>query len=98
MNHYLVLGAGKMGVVLAKDLLESDVQCEVTLVDIDSAALRNAGEFIQDDRLVMLQRDIDDQNQRDESCNQVHAQNFNMAQIRRAVIVLGTILGVCLGL
>lgn len=39
-----------------------------------------------------------DQNQRDESCNQVHAQNFNMAQIRRAVIVLGTILGVCLGL
>lgn len=39
-----------------------------------------------------------DQNQRDESCNQAHAQNFNMAQIRRAVIVLGTILGVCLGL
>ena len=39
-----------------------------------------------------------DQNQRDETCNQVHAHNLGMAQIRRAIIVLGTILGVCLGL
>jgi lysine 6-dehydrogenase len=66
MSHYLVLGAGKMGVVLAKDLLDSDPQCEVTLVDISSEALQNAGEFIGDDRLVMLQRDIENNNQRDQ--------------------------------
>jgi lysine 6-dehydrogenase len=66
MSHYLVLGAGKMGVVLAKDLLESDPHCGVTLVDIDSKALQNAGEFIRDDRLVILQRNVEDKRQRDE--------------------------------
>ncbi|MGB2763652.1 MAG: hypothetical protein WBC02_07535 [Candidatus Aminicenantaceae bacterium] len=34
MSHFLVMGAGKMGGVLAKDLIESDTQNRVTLVDI----------------------------------------------------------------
>ena len=64
MAHYLVLGAGKMGVVLAKDLIESDHGCRVTLVDIDFERLGLATEFIGNDRLIPLQRDIEDENQR----------------------------------
>ena len=64
MAHYLVLGAGKMGVVLAKDLIESDHECRVTLVDIDFERLGQATEFIGNDRLIPLQRDIEDENQR----------------------------------
>jgi saccharopine dehydrogenase-like NADP-dependent oxidoreductase len=65
MNHYLVLGAGKMGIVLAKDLVNSDPNCQVTLVDINSMALQNAEEFIQNERMVMIQKDLEDKNQRD---------------------------------
>jgi len=64
MAHYLVMGAGKMGVVLAKDLVESDPGCQVTLVDIDFERLGQATEFIGSDRLLPLQRDIGDENQR----------------------------------
>ena len=64
MAHYLVMGAGKMGVVLAKDLIESDPECQVTLADIDFERLGRAAEFIGSDRVVPLQRDIEDQNQR----------------------------------
>jgi len=64
MAHYLVMGAGKMGVVLAKDLIESDPECQVTLVDIDFERLGQAAEFIGSDRLLPLQRDIGDKNQR----------------------------------
>lgn len=64
MAHYLVMGAGKMGIVLAKDLIESDQECQVTLADIDFERLRHAKEFIGSDRLFPLQRDIDDEAQR----------------------------------
>lgn len=64
MAHYLVMGAGKMGVVLAKDLIESDSECQVTLADIDFERLGQATEFIGSDRLLPLQRDIEDENQR----------------------------------
>ena len=64
MVHYLVMGAGKMGVVLAKDLIESDPDCRVTLVDIDFDRLGLATKFIGSDRVVPLQRDIEDENQR----------------------------------
>jgi len=64
MAHYLVLGAGKMGVVLAKDLIESDHGCRVTLVDIDFERLGLATEFIGNDRLIPLQRDSEDESQR----------------------------------
>jgi lysine 6-dehydrogenase len=62
--HYLVLGAGKMGKVLAKDLIESDAACLVTLLDIDLERLRKTADFIGSDRLLPLQRDIEDQEQR----------------------------------
>jgi lysine 6-dehydrogenase len=65
MDHFLVLGAGKMGLVLAKDLIESGPDFRVTLVDVDFEALKRAKEFIQNERLETLQRDIEDQEQRD---------------------------------
>jgi lysine 6-dehydrogenase len=64
MAHYLVMGAGKMGIVLTKDLIEADPAGKVTLVDIDSKQLKHASEFIQSDRLRLLQRDIEDESQR----------------------------------
>ncbi len=64
MAHYLVMGAGKMGVVLAKDLIESDPDCQVTLADIDFDRLAQAKEFIGSDRLLPIQRDIEDEKQR----------------------------------
>ena len=64
MFNYLVLGAGKMGVILAKDLLESDKESRVTLVDIDFERLKTAAEFISSGRLVPIQRDIEDREQR----------------------------------
>jgi lysine 6-dehydrogenase len=65
MSHFLVLGAGKMGVVLAKDLIVSDSDFRVTLVDVDFNALKHAKKFIQSERLETVQRDIEDQEQRD---------------------------------
>lgn len=66
MRHYLVLGAGKMGLVMAKDLVESETDFKVTLVDADFDALKRAREFIDSDKLETLQRDIEDKEQRDE--------------------------------
>jgi lysine 6-dehydrogenase len=65
MNHFLVIGAGKMGLVLAKDLIESGPDFRVTLVDVDFNALKHAKEFIQNERLETVQRDIEDKGQRD---------------------------------
>jgi len=84
MAHFLVMGAGKMGVVLAKDLIESDPECRVTLADIDFGRLRRATEFIGSDRLMPLQRDISDEAQRLEVmkgkdvalCALLHAQSL----------------------
>ena len=69
MNRFLVLGAGKMGLVLAKDLIESEPDFTVTLVDVDFNALTHAKEFIHSDRLETVQRDIEDKEQRDEVIN-----------------------------
>lgn len=66
MSHFLVLGAGKMGVVLAKDLVESDSKNKVTLVDISSKHLKHAEKIIRSNRLSILQRDIEDEKQREE--------------------------------
>jgi lysine 6-dehydrogenase len=65
MSHFLVLGAGKMGIVLAKDLIESGSDYRVTLVDVDFNALKRAREFIQSNRLETWQRNVEDQGQRD---------------------------------
>ncbi len=66
MNHFLVLGAGKMGTVLAKDLIESDSQNKVTLLDVSDEQLSHASEFIQSERLSLLQRDVEEGRQMEE--------------------------------
>ncbi|UCC40537.1 MAG: saccharopine dehydrogenase NADP-binding domain-containing protein [Candidatus Aminicenantes bacterium] len=66
MSHFLVLGAGKMGVLLAKDLVEADSRSKVTLADINSKQLRQAEDFIKNKRLFPLQRDVEDKRQREE--------------------------------
>jgi lysine 6-dehydrogenase len=60
------LGAGKMGIVLAKDLIESDNQNKVTLVDISSKQLEKAKKFIGSKRLILLQKDLEKDGQRKE--------------------------------
>jgi lysine 6-dehydrogenase len=65
MSLFLVLGAGKMGLVLAKDLLESDPQNRVTLVDISRQRLDLARDFIADLRLEVSQADMEDEGQRE---------------------------------
>ena len=64
MSHFLVLGAGKMGVVLAKDLIESSPQNRVTLVDLSPQHLEKAGKFIASPRLETRSADMDDEGQR----------------------------------
>jgi len=65
MGNYLVLGAGKMGVVLARDLLESDVRNSVTLVDYDRKQLKTASALIQYKRLSLIQANVEEKGQRD---------------------------------
>jgi len=64
MSHFLVLGAGKMGVVLAKDLIKSGSQNLVTLVDIGRDQLEKARSSIASSRLEVLQGDMEDEEQR----------------------------------
>ena len=66
MSRFLVMGAGKMGIVLAKDLIESDNRNKVTLVDISSKRLQKAKKFIGSERLIPLQRDLEKERQRQE--------------------------------
>ncbi len=58
------MGAGKMGIVLAKDLIESDNRNKVTLVDISSKRLQKAKEFIKSERLILLKKDVEKEKQR----------------------------------
>lgn len=64
MSHFLVLGAGKMGLVLAKDLIESSSQNRVTLVDVSPHQLEKAAKFIASPRLETRPADMDDEGQR----------------------------------
>ena len=66
MGRFLVLGAGKMGLVLAKDLIESDSRNIVTLADISPTQLKKAERFIKNKRLKTLPVDIEDKRQREE--------------------------------
>lgn len=59
MSKFLVLGAGKMGVVLAKDLIDSSPDDKVTLVDINSEQLERARKFIGSIRLNPVLKDIE---------------------------------------
>ncbi len=64
MSRFLVMGAGKMGIVLAKDLIESDNRNKVTLVDINSKRLQKAKKFIKSERLILLEKDVEKEKQR----------------------------------
>jgi lysine 6-dehydrogenase len=64
MSHFLVLGAGKMGLVLAKDLIESSPAHRVMMVDISRPQLEKAAKFIASPRLEICQGDMEDEEQR----------------------------------
>ncbi len=64
MKRFLVLGAGKMGITLAKDLVDSSPKFEVTLVDIDRKRLDEAVDFIKNERLKPRCADFEDKAQR----------------------------------
>jgi lysine 6-dehydrogenase len=65
MSHYLVLGAGKMGVALARDLIESSPDNVVTLVDINPLQLEKAGRLAASPRLELRQADMEIEEQRE---------------------------------
>jgi lysine 6-dehydrogenase len=65
MSHYLVLGAGKMGVALARDLIESNPRNNVTLVDISPLQLEKAGRFVSSPRLELRQGDMEIKEERE---------------------------------
>lgn len=58
MANFLVLGAGRMGVVLAKDLIESSPQNKVTLVNRSEDKLKRAEDFIRSKNLFSIQKDM----------------------------------------
>ncbi len=65
MSHYLVMGAGKIGVVLAKDLIESGPGHRVSLVDIDGSRLDAAARCIGSDRLSTELKNMEDDKERE---------------------------------
>ncbi len=64
MAHFLVLGAGRMGTVLAKDLIESGEDNTVTLVNDGARALHIAKRFIASRRLILLKNDMENGSER----------------------------------
>jgi len=66
MAHFLVLGAGRMGTVLAKDLIESREDHIVTLVNDGERALQKAERFIASRRLILLKNNMENQSERND--------------------------------
>ena len=60
MGKYAVLGAGQMGRVIAKELLNSDSDTAVSLYDLSSTALEDAALSIASERLSTQVVDICD--------------------------------------
>ena len=60
MTQYIVVGAGMMGRVIAKDLLDSQSDVNVDLRDRDSTSLSRAVDFIGSDRLSTRVLDVED--------------------------------------
>jgi len=58
MKTYAVLGAGMMGKIIAKDLIDSEQDAVVNLFDIHSELLHTAEKFINSDRLTIRHLDI----------------------------------------
>ena len=51
MGKFAVLGAGQMGMVIAKELLDNDSDTTVSLYDLNSITLEDAAIFIASERL-----------------------------------------------
>lgn len=60
MSEYAVIGAGLMGRVIARDLVESEPEATVTLFDINDSLLEEAVRFIGSDHLSTRVLDIGD--------------------------------------
>jgi len=65
MKRYAVIGASMMGRVIAKDLLETDPDAHVTLLDLDTDLLDQVTELLAslpdvDDRLATQEMDVQD--------------------------------------
>jgi len=60
MSDYAVIGAGQMGRVIAKELVESATDTAVTLFDISNTVLDQAARFVESDRLSTRVLDISD--------------------------------------
>jgi lysine 6-dehydrogenase len=66
MNSYAVIGAGMMGRVIAKDLLETEPDCRVTLLDVSAetlAGVRSHPRHLPADRVttgILNVRDLDE--------------------------------------
>ena len=58
MKRYAVMGAGLMGRVVAKDLIQTEPDAVVTLIDRDAGLLADAKDFIDDRRLTPEQVDV----------------------------------------
>ena len=60
MKKYVVLGAGLMGKIIAKDILESETDVTVTLIDNNELLLKEVYDFINRDRLTICNLDLND--------------------------------------
>ncbi|UCE06913.1 MAG: hypothetical protein JSW07_02420 [bacterium] len=58
MKNYAVLGAGLMGQVIVKDLLETESDAGVTLINANEKVLKVVDESIKQDGLKTYQLDI----------------------------------------
>lgn len=60
MKKYAVIGAGKMGLVIAKALLDGDMDCQVMLFDIHEKTLSKAVSYVRSERMNVSILDIND--------------------------------------
>jgi lysine 6-dehydrogenase len=60
MKRYAVLGAGLMGRVAVKDLLSTEPDAGVTLLDVDEGLLEEVSETVADERLQTVRMDVAD--------------------------------------
>lgn len=61
MSEFLILGAGKMGTVVARDLIESGPRHRVTIADRSPDRLARAASSVSDERLTTLTLDVADE-------------------------------------
>ena len=60
MKRYAVFGAGMMGRVIAQDLVETEVDAEVAVLDVSDRLLEEAAAFVGSERLTTRTLDVTD--------------------------------------